>query len=333
MESNHINIAHINTRSITVSNESGVRIDHINEFLIKDLRCDVVACTETHLSDAVANDDIAIVNFSIERRDRNRHGGGVLFFIRNNINYVRLYDFESPNSEMLWIEIKNDSKVIILGVCYRPPGQNAEEIKSFLGDLEHALLAADQKRGATIILLGDFNDPCSKFDDSHELSQLKYELYNLSLAHGLSQLIMELTTEMNLLDLMFTNSKGSLSNVRVLDPIHDLDHFPIFATVEFKLRIECRNKFSRRVWHYENGNYENLALEIKNTPWHILFENCGSDTDEMVEVFTKIIDDITSENVPNYMVNIDPNDKQGMTNKVKKLFRTCHRLHKKYKKM
>ena len=35
---------------------------------------------------------------------------------------------------------------------------------------------------------------------------------------------------------------------------------------------------------------------------------------------------------PNYMVNIDPNDKQGMTNKVKKLFRTCHRLHKKYKK-
>ena len=92
---------------------------------------------------------------------------------------------------------------------------------------------------------------------------MKYELYNLSLAHGLSQLITELTTEMNLLDLMFTNSKGSLSNVRVLDPIHDLDHFPIFATVEFKLRIKCRNKFSRRVWHYENGNYENLALEIK----------------------------------------------------------------------
>ena len=124
---------------------------------------------------------------------------------------------------------------------------------------------------------------------------------------------------MNLLDLMFTNSKGSLSNVRVLDPIHDLDHFPIFATVEFKLRIKCRNKFSRRVWHYENGNYENLALdrEIKNTPWHILFENCGSDTDEMVEVFTKLINDITSENVPNYLVNIDPNDKQGMTNKVK----------------
>ena len=37
MESNHINIAYINARSIAVINESGARLDHINEFLIKDL--------------------------------------------------------------------------------------------------------------------------------------------------------------------------------------------------------------------------------------------------------------------------------------------------------
>ena len=195
MESNHINIAHINARSITVVNESGARLDHINEFLIKDLNCDIIACTETHLSCAIDDHEVDLDNFSIVRRDRNRHGGGVLIYIRNNINYARLADFESPNSEMIWVEIKNGSKEILLGACYRPPGQNANEIKTFLDDLEHALFLADRRKGAMIILMGDFNDPCLNFEASHDLSQIKYELYNLSKAHGLAQLIKEPTTE------------------------------------------------------------------------------------------------------------------------------------------
>ena len=59
--------------------------------------------------------------------------------------------------------------------------------------------------------------------------------------------------------------------------------------------------------------------------------NCGDDIDEMVETFTKILTDVTSDNIPNYMVKIYPHDKQGMTTKVKKLFRNCHKLHKKCK--
>ena len=273
MESNHINIAHINARSITVVNESGARLDHINEFLIKDLNCDIIACTETHLSCAIDDHEVDLDNFSIVRRDRNRHGGGVLIYIKNNINYARLVDFESPNSEMIWVEIKNGSKIILLGACYRPPGQNANEIKKFLDDLEQALFLADRRKGAMIILMRDFNDPCLNFEASHDLSQIKYDLYNLSKAHGLAQLIKEPTTDLNLLDLMFTNSPELFVNVKVLDPIHDLDHYPIFAEVKFKINSKIRNKYSRRVWHYDNGNYDNLSLELKNTPWHILLGN------------------------------------------------------------
>ena len=167
-----------------------------------------------------------------------------------------------------------------------------------------------------VILIGDFNDPCLNFEASQDLSQIKYDLYNLSKAHGLAQLIKEPTTDLNLLELMFTNSPESFVNVKVLDPLHGLDHYPIFAEVKFKINSKITNKYSGRVWNYDNGNYDNLAFELKNTPWHILLDNCGGEIDEMVDVFTKILTDITSENIPNYVVKINPNDKQGMTGRI-----------------
>ena len=116
---------------------------------MNDLDCDIVACTKTHLSSSISNHEIDIDDFCIERRDRgSRHGGGVLFYISNNINYVRLYEFEGQNSEMLWIEITNISEVIIFGVCYRPPGQNALDVN--LRRTDHFFATSTTDRGIFI---------------------------------------------------------------------------------------------------------------------------------------------------------------------------------------
>ena len=44
--------------------------------------------------------------------------------------------------------------------------------------------------------------------------------------------------------------------VAILDPIHDLDHLPIYCEIDFKVKV--KRKTQRRVWHYENGNYDAL---------------------------------------------------------------------------
>ena len=41
---------------------------------------------------------------ALERNDRNRDGGGVALYIRNTINYERLFDLECESLE--WIGIK-----------------------------------------------------------------------------------------------------------------------------------------------------------------------------------------------------------------------------------
>ena len=161
------------------------------------------------------------------------------------------------------------------------------------------------------------------------LSELKNELVMLTNSFNLIQLIKEPTRGNVILDIILTNNPNLFSKVEVLDSLHDLDHQPIFG--KLKMHKPIRKKIKRHIWHYENGNYDNMRSNFQDTPWHILLNN-SDDVDEMVEVFTKIVTDICAENIPNYSVVIDSNDKPGMTNREKKLFKLSGNLNKKSKK-
>ena len=45
---------------------------------------DVLAVTETFLSDAITDDELVGCGYSVFRRDRNRHGGGVMLIIKDS---------------------------------------------------------------------------------------------------------------------------------------------------------------------------------------------------------------------------------------------------------
>ena len=49
---------------------------------------DILTLSETHLDDTVSDGEIAIDGFNCIRRDRNRSGGGVLVYIRDNIHFT-----------------------------------------------------------------------------------------------------------------------------------------------------------------------------------------------------------------------------------------------------
>ena len=45
----------------------------------------IIAVTETWLTNPICDNEVCIPGYSIQRKDRNREGGGVCIFIRNNI--------------------------------------------------------------------------------------------------------------------------------------------------------------------------------------------------------------------------------------------------------
>ena len=79
--------------------------------------------TETKLDSSVLNEEIEIDGYTIERSDRNRRGGGVACYIRNNLSYNIKENF-SDEIENLFLDIMlPKTKPILLGVVYRPPDQ------------------------------------------------------------------------------------------------------------------------------------------------------------------------------------------------------------------
>ena len=82
---------------------------------------DLIAITESHLSPDILDTEIVDSSYSLFRRDRNRHGGGVMIIVRNNLPATRRHDLEFDNAELLWIEISLRNKSILFGVLYRPP--------------------------------------------------------------------------------------------------------------------------------------------------------------------------------------------------------------------
>ena len=85
----------------------------------------IIAVTETWLDNTICDNEVCIPGYNIQRKYRDREGGGVCIFIRNNINFYRRSDIDKDDLELLAIDIMlPKSKPIRLGVEYRPPRDN-----------------------------------------------------------------------------------------------------------------------------------------------------------------------------------------------------------------
>ena len=94
-----------------------------------------------------------ILGYQQERKDRTAHGGGVVLYIREPIQFTRRTDLPSQDLELICVEIQpTKSKSYIVIAWYRPP---SDPVDSF-NKLETNLLYLDQE-GNEIILLGDTN--------------------------------------------------------------------------------------------------------------------------------------------------------------------------------
>ena len=67
--------------------------------LLTNDRLDVVAVTETHLNAEIFDSEIIDNSYLLYRRDRNRHGGGVIV-TRRDLLSIRRLDLEVDNTEL-----------------------------------------------------------------------------------------------------------------------------------------------------------------------------------------------------------------------------------------
>ena len=87
--------------------------------LLADRSIDILSINETKLEKSC---EVQIPGYEFIRRDRNRQGGGVGFYIENSINFAVRSDLYASSLENLCIEVcKPNSRPFLIATWYRPP--------------------------------------------------------------------------------------------------------------------------------------------------------------------------------------------------------------------
>ena len=210
-----LNFIHLNVRSI-LPKLSELKLIAMNT------NAAVICLSETWLDSSVSDAEIHIDNYSVVRRDRDRHGGGVCCYIRNNIAFTTRLDLNVFNDEIIFIELLlPKTKPIIVGTLYRPPKQS-----NFIDHLENIL--TNLRSDCETYLLGDFNI-CFK----QKTSVLFKSYSNILRMFDLHQVITEATritqSTSSIIDHIITNSKDRLSQSGTIS-IGLSDHFMTYCT-------------------------------------------------------------------------------------------------------
>eukprot|EP00112_Aurelia_sp_Birch-Aquarium-sp1_P026369 Seg932.4 transcript_id=Seg932.4/GoldUCD/mRNA.D3Y31 product="hypothetical protein" protein_id=Seg932.4/GoldUCD/D3Y31 len=217
---------------------------HFVSELLDDFRnINLFALSETHTT-PVENPQLQIPGYKCETKHRETgQGGGVAFYVSDNIPYHRRHDLESNDLECVWIEIIfPKTKGFLVGVIYKPPDSSKHLTENFEEKLNE-MLATVMAENKECILLGDMN--CNYLERS-EHKEIKSIISN----NGLKQLIKSPTritnTSKTLIDVIYSNDPEKINSIKVIPAdvsdhellgcvrkVHSIKHSP--------RQIRCRN--------------------------------------------------------------------------------------------
>ena len=140
----NIILGHLNINSLRN------KIESVKEIFNNNI--DILLLSETKLDESFPSNMFSMEGFRMFRKDRNQTGGGLIFYVNENIA-CRVIDLNITDIEVIAIEvIFKNIRWILLGL-YKPPSTND---KVFLEQLNKALNKATEKYDC-FILVGDFN--------------------------------------------------------------------------------------------------------------------------------------------------------------------------------
>ena len=308
-----LSICHVNIRSLSRAKFLAIQASLANVH-------DIITVSETHLHRGVGNDLFQLKGYhEIIRRDRNGDGGGVAIFIKETIAYKRLYGYERPNLEAIWIGVSSLQGRLLMCCCYRPPDD-----KEFWDKLNSNLDDVKQDQIQNIFILGDLN---ADFPTSNGR-----KLLNLCHLQNLTCLINEPTRltdkTATVLDQILTNSINFVQSTNVTPPVGSTDHCTVGATLNFKIPKE--KAYKRLIWNYKEANFDIFRETLKNTD----FDECfvSGDVNEACTMWTEKFLQAAKETVPNKTVTVRPNDSPWYTNELRKLKKVMMQKFHKFKR-
>ena len=293
--------------SLFVSNSRSLR-SKIDELActVATYSVDVVAITETWLSDDVPSSAVELRGYSMIRHDRSdgRRGGGVCVYVKDLLPLTPLNHLSDPNFETLWLLLKPQRlpcglNSIILGVIYHPPGNNDTDLQAHVTENLDSILSSHPNSG--IILTGDFNE---------------FRHRRLCSSFNLKQIVNHATRGDNILDKVFTNISKYYDIPNVVASLSSSDHNSIVLTPSASY-ANSNLRSSRFVRDARPSNRRVVRERLCQVNWSPLFHSQSCD-DQFI-FFSDTINEIIETSLPLRRVKTDSSDKPWITPEIKTL--------------
>ena len=246
--SGHCLVSYSNCRSLAP------KIDYLRTVAVS-ITTSIIALCETWLDESVPDSALFIPNFHMIRRDRNRHGGGLLLYISDDIPSTCLR--RHPSLELLVVELTFIQGPLTLALYYRPPSSALN-----FDDLEDAILSLSPSQLRNCVLLGDFNVDLSCS------SQMSIDLIAMLSSFHFIQVVNEPTrvtkNSSTTIDHIYLTTPSLLSSCSTSPPLGSSDH----RSLQFSLNWSKRPQrtVSRRIWNYSRADWDSIGSALDALP-------------------------------------------------------------------
>ena len=285
-----LHFLHINLRSM-LSKISELRL------IAQNSNAAVIGVSETWLDSSVRDSEISIPNYTVFRKDRNSHGGGVCVYVRNDIAYNKRTDLMQDNLESLWIELKlPKTRPILVCVAYRPPKQ-----QDFFSMMEECMLKCNNLMDSECYILGDFNINLLHSGNRRLQQEGQKNWCNM---FDLCQLISVATritdTTQTLLDHIYVSDKDRIAQSGVLN-LGVSDHCVIFCTRKIVKGLFRRHN-TTVVRSLKKYSVAEFISELNAINWDPIY-SCD-DVDIALEIFSRLFGEAMDKVAPERTIRI-----------------------------
>ena len=238
---NGLSIGHLNVRSLLPKMEE-IR------FIVATADFDIFCINESWLDPSIYEHEFKIDGYSAISRPRNRHGGGVMIYVKECLKFNRRLDLEIHDIESIWVEINFEKTQMLVCSMYRPPSSDRDYYEKMSDSIESACL-----EDKIVVIIGDLN-----FNYIFDENLHRNPLYHIECSNGLKQLVnnytRETATSKSVIDVIFT-SHHNLHKCTDVIKLSLSDHYLVYTIVGHS-KLNVKDQIHKEVKYRCYKNFE-----------------------------------------------------------------------------
>ena len=281
------------------------QMDELQVLVAIDSPPTIIALAETWLDNTILPCELSLPSYSLYRRDRDRHGGGVAIYIHNSLPVCSVTSH--PTEEMLSVAIDTTSGCLLVCAIYRPPGHDKG-----LEDLECSLANLKSSRYRHVLVVGDFNIDTSS-PSSCDTLNLVSTLSSFGLCHLPTDHTRITSSTASTIDHLFANDPALIDQLRVVPGLGTSDHCSLFCSLVIKK--SRTQSIKRKIWLYQEANFSDLNIALENSlpPEVVLI---GGDVNSTWPLFETAFWDSIKKFIPSKIVRLKDSNPPWYTGEV-----------------